>query len=477
MHLEEPGAVAPAGWQHANVVIPRREHGLIAPSEQAGRRRSRRALSGRLVWCPPGPICKQPRPFQAAPWRAYKRTPMVPEAAAALGADLLWTWREPLVPLLRMLGPDELEAIAAFALQEMLERDSHRLAEFKYCIHQPTGDGPTTMRARCPSGIARAGHPRGIFGLTLPAVALIVRGAAFWERSRGGAGQAPCFPQQPDCYARLMATKKCPVVSVGIAPRITRARSHGSKDLKWAGPRPGKRPACHVHVSEADGGGGRGSAWRLWRTTRPAVDLWCATRRSRIDRHWLLSPRHPCPMAGELDRIGPGPRPVVGPVPSPTEANIGDGLFGRSVVPRPRAPGSASARDSTWHFGRRPPPPTPPTPPPPPPHTNSETLEYAVVSSHRQRKVLGSRRSLVTGGRLFEKWPLREAHKGGRPDRFGALAPGSAPTFVVLKADGLAEETRCSTAGCFRPTTRPSSRYIARGVARGARNGRPNRRT
>ena len=58
---------------------------------------------------------------------------------AGPGEDSFWTWRELMYRFLERLGPDELEAISAFAFMEMLEAGFTRVGEFHYLHHDPKG--------------------------------------------------------------------------------------------------------------------------------------------------------------------------------------------------------------------------------------------------------------------------------------------------------------------------------------------------
>ena len=95
--------------------------------------------------------------------------------------DSFWTWREVMYRFLRVLSPDDVEAIAAYAYMEMLEAGFTAVGEFHYLHHdiegQPYADIAELMAAR--SQRRRSGT--GI-GLTLlPSLLHLWR---FWRRSR-----------------------------------------------------------------------------------------------------------------------------------------------------------------------------------------------------------------------------------------------------------------------------------------------------
>jgi len=78
-------------------------------------------------------------------------------------ADSFWTWREQMYRFVEWLGPDELEAIAAFAYMEMLEAGFTSVAEFHYLHHQPDGRpydnvGEMSERIVAAATFGEAGH-------------------------------------------------------------------------------------------------------------------------------------------------------------------------------------------------------------------------------------------------------------------------------------------------------------------------------
>jgi formimidoylglutamate deiminase len=79
--------------------------------------------------------------------------------------DNFWTWREVMYRFLDRLTPDDIEAIAAQAYVEMLERGFTRVGEFHYLHHDPSG-APYANIAELAERIAAAASETGI-GLTL----------------------------------------------------------------------------------------------------------------------------------------------------------------------------------------------------------------------------------------------------------------------------------------------------------------------
>ena len=55
--------------------------------------------------------------------------------------DNFWSWRETMYRFVDAIGPDDMEAIAAFAYMEMLEAGFTRVGEFHY-VHHDRGGRP-----------------------------------------------------------------------------------------------------------------------------------------------------------------------------------------------------------------------------------------------------------------------------------------------------------------------------------------------
>ena len=104
-------------------------------------------------------------------------------------ADSFWTWREAMYRFVERLGPDELEAIAAFAYMEMLEAGFTWVAEFHYLHHQPDGR-PYDNIGEMSERIVAAADTTGI-GLTL--LPVLYRQGGLW-RPAGERRPAP-LPQ------------------------------------------------------------------------------------------------------------------------------------------------------------------------------------------------------------------------------------------------------------------------------------------
>jgi len=333
-------------------------------------------------------------------------------------------------------GPDELEAIAAFAYMEMLEAGFTSVAEFHYLHHQPDGrpyDNICEMSER----IAAAADSAGI-GLTLLPVLY---------RQGGFLGKAPApgqrrFLNTRETYARLMETK-VPGGAIGIAPHSLRAVT--LDDVKWAADAWRGKPA-HIHVSEQT----REVDECLAAHRKRPIDLLCDT--VEVDDHWcLVHATHAD--AKELARIAKA-KAVAGLCPI-TEANLGDGLFDApSFLAQGGRIGVGS--DSNVRISAA---------------DELRTLEYGQRLIHRQRNVLGDARQ-STGRRLIDLALTGGAQAVGRP--VGALAPGKRADFVVLQAEGLRDD--CVLDAWLFSADNAAIKTVYCGGVPVVQNGRHNRR-
>jgi formiminoglutamate deiminase len=228
------------------------------------------------------------------------------------GDDSFWTWRTLMYRFLDLLGPDDVEAIAALVQVEMLESGYASVAEFHYLHHRPGGtpyDDPAELAHR----VAAAAADTGI-GLTLLPVLY----------SHGGPGEAPLaggqrrFGADLDGFLRLRDAARRhlpPDATLGAAPHSLRATTPAQLTALAAAVPDGP---LHIHAAE-----------QLREVEE--VEAWLGAR----------------PVAFLLDRVGLGPRwclvhatqmtadetarlarsgAVAGLCPI-TEANLGDGIF------------------------------------------------------------------------------------------------------------------------------------------------------
>ncbi len=237
------------------------------------------------------------------------------EARSPAGRDSFWTWREIMYRFLDILGPEDIEAIAAFAFAEMLEAGYSSVAEFHYVHHQPGGE-PYANLSELSERIAAAASATGI-GLTLLPVAYAQGGVD----GRALTGGQLRFGNDLERYVELAqaAEKTAKSVSLdagfGVAPHSIRAVNE--RDLK-ALEQQFRRMPFHIHIAEQipeieevqAAYGQRSMSWLL--DHLPVNERWC-----------LVHSTHMTPE--ETQRVAQSGA-VVGLCPM-TEANLGDGIF------------------------------------------------------------------------------------------------------------------------------------------------------
>ena len=316
------------------------------------------------------------------------------------GEDSFWTWRELMYRFLAHLGPDEVEAITAYAFMRMLESGYTTVGEFHYLHHAPDGQ-PYADPAELAARIIQAASITGI-GLTL--LPCFYRFGGF-----GGAAPTPGqrrFITDPDSFARLLDATKRHVASLdgavlGIAPHSLRAVSPGDLHaLVHAFPGP-----IHVHAAEqtrevAECRAALGASPVAWLLDNASVDRrWCLIHATHMD-------------AQETDRLARSGA-VAGLCPA-TEADLGDGTFLAAAYLR--ASGRiAIGSDSNVVTD---------------PAAELRQLENAQRLLHRARNMLASTSGESVGSAL-----LGAASRGGAQalaQPMGALAAGLRADIVVL---------------------------------------------
>lgn len=323
---------------------------------------------------------------------------------AGPGGDNFWTWREAMYRFLDAIGPEELEAISAYAFMEMLESGFTRVGEFHYVHHDPQGrpySDPGELSAR----IAAAARAAGI-GLSLLPV--------MYAHGNFG-GLAPTHGQHRfvngiEQFARLVerareAVRPLAGANLGIAPHslraVTPAQLQAVVALAPNGP-------IHIHAAEQ---------------VKEVEDClhWCGQRpvewlldHAAIDERWCLV--HATHMNDVETRRLARSGAVAGLCPV-TEANLGDGVF---PTPEYLEAGGrfGVGSDSNVLIS---------------PVQELRMLEYAQRLTRRSRNVLACPTQRSTGRSLFEA-SLRggaQALRAGPP----YLLPGAAANIVSLDAD------------------------------------------
>ncbi len=315
-------------------------------------------------------------------------------------ADSFWTWRELMYRHLQRLTPDDVEAIAAFAMMEMLESGFTALAEFHYLHHDPQGR-PYANPAELCERIAAASAQTGI-GLTL-LPSLYTHG--------GFAGAAPTpgqarFINDLDAFARLLQSAQIAIAplddaTLGIAPHSLRAIPSAALphlSSLTAGP-------IHIHVAEQTREVEECLAW----SARRPVDYLLA--HADIGPRWcLIHATHMTPSETEaLARSGA----VAGLCPL-TEASLGDGIFpARAYLDATGSVGIGS--NSNIEISAP---------------SELKSLEYAQRLTHRARNVLAAGPGASTGRTLYDAALSGGAQALAR--RIGRLQPGYRADLLLL---------------------------------------------
>ena len=235
-------------------------------------------------------------------------------AGAGGERDDFWSWRALMYRFLDRGGPEEIEAITAYAFMEMLEGGFTRIAEFHYLHNDPTGAAYADL-AELTSRIVSAAEATGI-GLTLLPV--------FYAHSTFG-GVEPTHGQRRfitdlDGFADLVErgrdlVETLPDASVGVAPHSLRAVT---PDELAAMPGLSNGGPVHIHIAEQTK---EVDDCIAWSGRRPVEWL---LENTPVDRRWcLIHATH----VTEAEWRGVVDRGAVAGLCPVTEANLGDGVF------------------------------------------------------------------------------------------------------------------------------------------------------
>ncbi|WP_114946991.1 formimidoylglutamate deiminase [Microvirga calopogonii] len=317
--------------------------------------------------------------------------------------DSFWTWRQVMYRFLGSLTPDDVEAIAAFAMMEMLEGGFTALAEFHY-LHHDAGGRTYADVAELSDRIVVAARETGM-GLTLLPV--------FYAQG-GFGGAAPTegqrrFINDIESYARLLEGARKVVAGlddavIGTAPHSLRAVTPESlRDvIALAGEGP-----IHIHIAEQvkevedclAWSGQRPVSWLL--DHAPVDQRWCLIHATHLDAQEVQG----IAMSGAVAGLCPI-----------TEANLGDGIFeGADYLAAKGRFGVGS--DSNIEISAP---------------AELKQFEYSQRLKHRARNVLAEQEGQSTGRSLYDKALAGGAQALGR--RIGAIAAGHRADFVVLDA-------------------------------------------
>ena len=319
--------------------------------------------------------------------------------------DSFWTWREVMYRFLRVLSPDDVEAIAAYAYMEMLEAGFTAVGEFHYLHHDPEGrpyNDIAELMARIAAAASGDRHRSH-------AAAVVLRPGRFWRRSaddrdNGGSSPIPrCSCASSGARARL--PRRFPMPRVGIAPHSLRAVTPDALrvvlDAVKSGP-------IHIHAAEQTQEvndciaalGARPVEWLI--------------ANAEVDARWCLV--HATHMTDDETQALAGSGAVAGLCPL-TEANLGDGIFNAEQYVAARGRFGIGS-DSNIELDAA---------------AELRQLEYNQRLRQRARNVLALREGESVGRRLYADALAGGAQALGRA--IGSIKPGQRADIVVLDAD------------------------------------------
>jgi len=292
---------------------------------------------------------------------------------AGPGEDSFWTWRDLMYRFLDRLGPEEVEAITAFAFMEMLETGFTRVGEFHYLHHDPQGR-PYADRGEMASRIVAAAQLSGIALTLLPVL--------YAHSNFGGLAPTPGqrrFINDTEGFVRLMEASRRAVrpladAVVGVAPHSLRAVT--ASELNAATLLASEGP-IHIHAAEQVKEVEDCLAWSGRRPVEWLLD------NAQVDSRWCLV--HATHLTAQETQGLAGSGAVAGLCPI-TECNLGDGIFpALDFLSTDGAFGIGT--DSNVLIDAA---------------AELRTLEYSQRLNHRRRNVLASPEQRSTGRRLFD---------------------------------------------------------------------------
>ncbi len=318
--------------------------------------------------------------------------------------DSFWTWREVMYRFLRVLSPDDVEAIASYAYMEMLEAGFTAVGEFHYLHHDPDGR-PYSDIAELMVRIAAAARETSI-GLTLLP-------SFYAQGGFGGAAPTPGqrrFITDPDMFLRIVERAReiaasLPDAQVGIAPHSLRAVTPEALRIVLDAVKSGP---IHIHAAEQtqevnDCIAALGARPVEWFLANASVDArWCLVHATHMTERETQA----------LARSGA----VAGLCPL-TEANLGDGIFNADQYVASRGRFGIGS-DSNIELDAA---------------AELRQLEYNQRLRHRARNVLALREGESVARRLYLYALAGGAQALGRA--IGAIKPGQRADIVVLNAD------------------------------------------
>jgi formimidoylglutamate deiminase len=364
--------------------------------------------------------------------------------------DDFWTWREQMYRLVRLLEPEDVEAISCQLYIEMLKNGYTTAAEFHY-LHNDRDGKPYADRAELAHGIVGAASAAGIAMTLLPVL-----------YAYGGFGHKALAPAQrrfqgdPAAIMEILRGVAefhlpAPLLRLGVAPHSARAvDALILTEMVDAASKMDPAMPIHMHVSEQTGEVAECEATHgvtplAWVADLVAPDSrWCFIHATHVT---ALEMRALAPTGAAI-----GLCPI-------TEANLGDGIF--DFVPwfEARAPWGIGG-DSHVSVS---------------PFEELRALEYSQRLRMRVRVVASEESSPDVAANLWSAAAAGGARAVGHP--VGALEPGRRADLVVLDGgdldfEGLGAASRLGVAMFSGSSNRVRDVYVAgRPVVQEGRHG------
>ena len=232
--------------------------------------------------------------------------------------DDFWTWREEMYRLVRLLEPEDIEAITAQLYIEMLKHGYTSVAEFHY-LHNDRDGKPYADRAELAHCIVTGASASGIALTLLP---VLYAHGGFGHRALSPAQKR--FQSDPKALFALLEDvnefhSPSPLLRLGVAPHSVRAvDALMLQETVELATRFDAAMPIHMHVSEQ-----QGEVSECISTHGVSPLTWIAELVG-LDKRWTLI--HSTHLTGlEMRRAGEAGA-CIGLCPS-TEANLGDGIF------------------------------------------------------------------------------------------------------------------------------------------------------
>jgi formimidoylglutamate deiminase len=324
--------------------------------------------------------------------------------------DDFWTWREEMYRLVRLLEPEDIEAISCQLYVEMLKHGYTTVAEFHY-LHNDRNGAPYADRAELAHAVVGAASASGIALTLLPVL-----------YAHGGFGHRILSPAQrrfqgdPAAMVEILRSvadfhMPAPLLRLGIAPHSVRAvDALLLTEVIAAANRIDAAMPIHMHVSEQTGEVAECLA------THGTTPLAWVSDLVPVDARWCLI--HATHLTALEMRAVAKTGAAIGLCPM-TEANLGDGIF--DFVPwfEGRSPWGIGG-DSHVSVS---------------PFEELRALEYSQRLRMRVRVVASEESAPDVAANLWSAAAAGGAQAVGQPA--GALAPGRRADLVVLDGDDL----------------------------------------